>query len=130
MKLCMYLCTDHLVICGQLENCTLTFVCPLALKDKLGGLHHSLVTNCLKDRCIFFVFNEVTTFCTSCFKIVFNSWFSILLLKNQHPNYLLKAEVPVIPGENHTRDWFFQCRVRWRISWIWIVLCLITQRNG
>ena len=24
----MYLCTDHLVICGQLENCTLTFVCP------------------------------------------------------------------------------------------------------
>ena len=30
--------TDHLVICGQLENCTLTFMCPLALKDKLGGL--------------------------------------------------------------------------------------------
>ena len=66
----MYLCTDHLVICGQLENCTLTFVCPLALKDKLGGLHHSLVTNCLKGRCTFFVFNEVTSFCTSCFKIV------------------------------------------------------------
>jgi len=54
------------VICGQLENCTLTFVCPLALKDKLGGLHHSLVTNCLKCRCTFFVFNEVTSFCTPC----------------------------------------------------------------
>ena len=38
------------MICGQLENCTLTFVCPLVLKDKLGGLHHSLVTNCLKGR--------------------------------------------------------------------------------
>jgi hypothetical protein len=25
VTLCMYLCTDHLVICGQLENCTLTF---------------------------------------------------------------------------------------------------------
>ena len=24
VTLCMYLCTDHLVICGQLENCTLT----------------------------------------------------------------------------------------------------------
>jgi len=29
----MYLCTDHLVICGQLENCTLTFVCPLVSSD-------------------------------------------------------------------------------------------------
>jgi hypothetical protein len=27
VTLCMYLCTDHLVICGQLENCTLTFFC-------------------------------------------------------------------------------------------------------
>jgi len=54
----------------------------LALKDKLGGLHHSLVTNCLKGRCTFFVFNEVTSLCTSCFKIVFTSWFSILLFKN------------------------------------------------
>jgi hypothetical protein len=25
LTLCMYLCTDHLVIYGQLENCTLTF---------------------------------------------------------------------------------------------------------
>jgi hypothetical protein len=33
------------------------FLCPLALKDNLGGLHHSLVTNCLKGRCTFFVFN-------------------------------------------------------------------------
>ena len=43
------------MICGQLENCTLTFVCPLALKDTLGGLQHSLVTNCLKGRCTFIV---------------------------------------------------------------------------
>ena len=28
MTLCVYLCTDHREICGQLENCTLTFVCP------------------------------------------------------------------------------------------------------
>ena len=40
--------TDHLVICGQLENCTLTFVCPLALKDKLGGLHH-VSENCVRN---------------------------------------------------------------------------------
>jgi hypothetical protein len=57
VTLYMYLCTDHQVICGQLENCTLTFFCPLALKDNLGGLYHSLVTNCLKGRCTFFVFN-------------------------------------------------------------------------
>jgi hypothetical protein len=25
VTLCIYLCTDNLVICGQLENCTLTF---------------------------------------------------------------------------------------------------------
>jgi hypothetical protein len=31
-------------------------VCPLALKDNLGGLHHSLVTNCLKGRHTFFFF--------------------------------------------------------------------------
>ena len=28
-------------------------------KCALGGLHHSLVTNCLKGRYTFFVFNEV-----------------------------------------------------------------------
>jgi hypothetical protein len=44
-------------------------VCPFTLKDSLGGLHHSLVTNCLKGRYTFFVFNEVTSFYTSGFKI-------------------------------------------------------------
>jgi hypothetical protein len=37
-----------------MENCALTFV---AVKNNLGGLHHSLVTSCMKGRCTFFVFN-------------------------------------------------------------------------
>jgi len=45
----MYLCTDHLVICGQLENCTLTFVCPLVgecvAKEKNGFFQPEIPVN-------------------------------------------------------------------------------------
>jgi hypothetical protein len=67
VTLCMYLCMDHLVICDHRSVIQWTvvnwrtvpwlFLCPLVLKDNLGGLHHSLVTSCLKGRCTFFVFN-------------------------------------------------------------------------
>jgi len=44
--------TDHLVICGQLENCTLTFVCPLALKDIVAWIVESWAAvseNCIRN---------------------------------------------------------------------------------
>ena len=46
----MYFCTDHLVICGQLENCTSTFVCPLALKDIVAWIVESWAA--VSEKCI------------------------------------------------------------------------------